>query len=307
MRRAPDFHYPSRRYLTENIMARYAMVLLSVLFVLSAFVISGKAEEEHKPVKAKIIADVSAISPGASFELAVLLEIDPRWHIYWKNPGDSGLPTSVEFELPQGFQVGGIRWPVPSILKGAGNLTDYGYEDSLLLSVVVTAPPGLKSGSTVEIEGNVSWVSCKDICIPGRAKLELELPVSDTSEGVNAALFSEWRSRLPVNYSGNKPPFKIGVKSSAKDGNETSVSILLDSADGVSGVDLYPVTGNLFIVNNIVVESDKSGGKTSISFDVKKLESKGTSGTELETLIVYTDKSGKRSGFELPVNLGRAE
>ena len=288
-------------------MARYAMVLFSVLSLLSAFAVSGNSEEEHKHVKAKIIADVSAINPGASFELAVLLEIDPHWHIYWKNPGDSGLPTSVEFELPQGFRVGGIRWPVPSLLKGAGNLTDYGYEDSLLLSVVVTAPPGLKSGSTVDIEGNVSWVSCKDICIPGRAKLELELPVSDTSEGVNSDLFSEWRAKLPVNHSGKKPPFGIGVKTAAKGENETSVSILLDSADGVSGVDLYPVPGNSFIVNNIAVKSDESGDKTSISFDVKKLESKGTSGTELETLIVYTDKSGKRSGFELPVNLGRAE
>lgn len=293
-------------------MSRFGLVLLSILLMLSASVISGNSEEMPKPVKAKLLADVSAISPGATFELAVLLEIDPHWHIYWKNPGDSGLPTSVKFELPRGFQVDGIRWPVPSILKGAGNLTDYGYEDSLLLSVAVAAPSGLKSGSTVDIEGRVSWVSCKDICIPGRARLELRLPVSDTSEGANSDLFSEWRAKLPVNYSGQKPPFKIGVKTAAKDENETSVSILLDSADGVSGVGLYPVPGNSFIVDNIVVESDESGGKTSISFDVKKfdvkkLESKGPSRTELETLIVYTDKSGKRSGFELPVDLGNAE
>jgi DsbC/DsbD-like thiol-disulfide interchange protein len=288
-------------------MTRLFLVFFSVLLLISVPLIRVNTEERPEPVKAKLLADASAIAPGATFELAVLFEIDPHWHVYWKNPGDSGLPTSVVFMLPEGFKAGDIRWPVPSVLKGAGGLNDYGYEDSLLLSSKVTAPSDLKPGSTVEMAANVSWISCKDICIPGRTKLELKLPVSDASLSVNSDLFAAWRERLPLNYSGARPPFEIGVKTEAKNENVSSVSILLHALDDVSGVDLYPVPGNSFLVDNIVVETNKTSGETSVNFDVKRLASKAASSRKLETLIVYKDKAGKSSAVELPVSIGSAK
>lgn len=282
-------------------MNRFILLLFMACSIFPA--IRPAAAELPRPVKAVILSGVSAVTPGVPFEAGVLLEIDPGWHVYWKNPGDSGLPTSVEFTLPQGFKAGEPRWPVPSVLKGAGGLTDYGYESSLLLSAVITPPHDLKPGASVTIKALVSWVSCRDICIPGRAELELEMPVSMSAERANADLFSEWSARLPVNYSGHTPPFDTDIKTVPKNGNEYSVVILIGPKDGVRGIGLYPVPGNSFIVGDIAVGADAGGGGISAAFDVKALPSGGQPHKGLETLVVYTDKGGKRSGYELQVPL----
>jgi DsbC/DsbD-like thiol-disulfide interchange protein len=285
------------------------MMRLTLLFLLTYAIFSSapgavSAAGEPEPVKASMLSDVSAVTPGEPFDVAVHLEVEPRWHVYWKNPGDSGLPTSVEFTLPPGFNATGLKWPVPSVFKGSGGLTDYGYEGSLLLSARVTPPRGLKPGSSVDIKASVSWVSCRDICIPGRAELELKLPVSKSAERVNSKLFAEWRDRLPVNYSGSAPPFEIELKTVSKGGNEYSAAILLDPKETLSGVGLYPVPGSSYLVNNIVVGTG-GDGKTSISFEVKALQQQGASKNEIDTLIVYMDKSGRISGYEFPVTLSR--
>jgi DsbC/DsbD-like thiol-disulfide interchange protein len=285
-------------------MKRLTLLILLACAIFSYAPGTASAGEEPAPVKARILADVSAIAPGEQFDVAVFFEVEPHWHVYWKNPGDSGLPTSVEFTLPQGFTVGELKWPVPSLLKGAGGLTDYGYEDSLLLSARVTPPSDLMPGSVALIKARVSWVSCSDICIPGRAELELTLPVSKRAQSANTDLFSEWRDRLPLNYSGGAPPFKIDLKTVSKKENEYSVEILLDSEKTISGVGLYPVAGNSFLVDDIAAGAGE-GGKTSITFGVKTLSSRGQSQRVLDTLIVYTGKSGKKSGYEFPVTLSR--
>lgn len=263
------------------------------------------AGEQPRPVKAEVLAGVSAVTPGAPFEAAVLLKVDPHWHVYWKNPGDSGLPISVEFTLPRGFTASELKWPIPSVFKGAGGLTDYGYEDSLLLSAGITPPADLKPGTAAKIMARVSWVSCKDICIPGKAELELVMPVSESARLVNTDLFSEWSARLPVNYSGKMPPFEIDIITVPKDENEYSVVVLLGPKDSMSGIGLYPVPGNSFIVDDIVVGTDEGSGRISAAFDVKVLPSQGQPQKGLETLVVYTDKDGKRSGYELQVPLSR--
>ncbi len=284
-------------------MKRIAIFILLIFFLSSAAVIDISAAEQPRPVKARIVADVTAVKPGVPFKFGVLFDLDPHWHIYWKNPGDSGLPTSVVFSLPQGFTATDLGWPVPTLLKGAGNLTDYGYEDSLLLQAGVTPPPDLKPGTAAKFTARVSWVSCRDICIPGRAELELELPVSKSAENANNELFSEWRARLPVNRSGRKPPFEIDSKTAARGENEYSVVILLDPGDSVNDIGLYPVPGDSFVVSDIEAGTDKESGKRSLVFNVRALAQRGSPGNELETLIVYTDKSGKRSGYEFPVAL----
>lgn len=286
-------------------MMRFTLLFLMACSIFSAAHVGVIAGEQPRPVSAEILADVSAVTPGVPFEAAVLLKVDPHWHVYWKNPGDSGLPTSVEFTLPPGFTASEIKWPIPSVFKGAGGLTDYGYEDSLLLSAGIVPPADLKSSTAVKITAVVSWVSCRDICIPGKAELELGMPVSESARRVNTDLFSEWSARLPVNYSGNTPPFEIDIKTVPKHENEYSVVILLGPKDSSSGIGLYPVPGNSFIVDDIVAGTDEGSGRSSAAFDVKVLPSRGQPQKGLETLIIYTDKGGKRSGYELQVPLSK--
>src|SRR5689334_12521666 len=75
---------------------------------------AGALPQERNQIKATLLADVSAVRPGATFNVGVLLEIAPGWHVYWTNPGDSGLATEVKFQFPEGFKVGDLRYPTPS-------------------------------------------------------------------------------------------------------------------------------------------------------------------------------------------------
>src|SRR3972149_1717831 len=149
------------------------------------------------PVKVELLTDVVNVKPGGAFILGVLFRIKPGWHIYWKNPGDSGLPTSVMFALPDAFSVGQLRWPVPARFYRSGDIVDYGYAESVMVSAKVKAPAELSSSSIVPIHANVSWLSCEKICIPGHANLELKLPVSEMPAPVNGELFAQWEEHLP--------------------------------------------------------------------------------------------------------------
>ena len=97
---------------------------------------------EH--VTAELVAERSAVQPGASLMIGLRLQHIPHWHTYWRNPGDSGLPTTLDWQLPEGSQVGEIEWPAPMRLP-IGPLVNYGYEDDLLLPVRFTASAEARS------------------------------------------------------------------------------------------------------------------------------------------------------------------
>lgn len=279
-------------------------ITLVLITALSIFITPRLyAEDIPSPVEAKLITDVSAIKPGALFNMGVLFDIDPEWHVYWKNSGDSGLPTRVKFFLPEGFQAGELRWPLPTVFIGEGGIIDYGYEGSLLLFAQVSTPPEISPDSKVKLAGEVSWVSCREICIPGRAGLEILLPVSQEVKQANSELFKEWKAKLPINEFDENIPFKIEVNTAKKENNISAVDILLDADSEVSDIEFYPAPGDTLFVDNIKITPHALDEKTTITFDVKQLPGRESSQTELDTLITFTDDSGKRSGLSLPVLL----
>jgi thiol:disulfide interchange protein DsbD len=122
------------------------------------------------------------------------------WHTYWKNPADSGLPTRMAWRLPEGFRAGPLQWPLPRRIA-APPLMSYGYEGEVLLPVEITPPPALSPGSEVRLTGRVDWLECQEACIPGRAELELVLPVraeAPRPAPATATLFRATRGLLPV-------------------------------------------------------------------------------------------------------------
>src|ERR1700741_2466364 len=108
----------------------------------------GQAQQYNgkELVKASLISDVSAIQPGQKFRVGVLYQIEPGWHIYWKYSGDSGLPTKIEWQLPQGFKVGDLQWPLPVRDKEPGDLVVFDYTSEVLLFADVEAPATLPPG-----------------------------------------------------------------------------------------------------------------------------------------------------------------
>ncbi len=125
--------------------------------------------------KATLLAARESIAPGQPFTLGVLLEPRAGWHTYWENPGDAGIPTTLQWTLPPGFTAGNIDWPAPSRLN-EGPLTTFGYKGSSLLPVVITPPASLVS-TAYTIKVRADWLVCDEICVPESADLSITLPM----------------------------------------------------------------------------------------------------------------------------------
>jgi len=146
--------------------------------------------------KAALVSETDAVQPGQPLTVGIRLQMEKGWHTYWRNPGDSGLPTRVKWELPAGFEAGEIQWPYPIRFR-TGPLVNYGYEHDVLLPVEIRVPAAVP-GSQARIAARVDWLECQEACLPGRAELSVTLPVRPmASPGAEAARFAEARRRLP--------------------------------------------------------------------------------------------------------------
>jgi len=126
--------------------------------------------------EAALVSEVETIAPGEPFTVAMHLDMEPGWHSYWKNAGDSGLATSIDWTLPEGFSAGDIQWPHPTV-KEEGPLVTYGYSDEVLLLVDITPPADLEPGTEVTLAARGDWLICENICLPAHADLETTLLV----------------------------------------------------------------------------------------------------------------------------------
>jgi len=170
--------------------------LLSALILLAPA--WGRAAETAQ-LKVELVSDADSVQPGRPLLVGLHFQLQRQWHVYWRNPGDSGEPPQVRWKLPAGFQAGEVQWPAPERL-GSGSVIDYGYRDSVLLPVELRAPgTGLADGAAVTLSAEVSWLVCKELCVPGQAELTLTLPVRPAPGPAPAAhaLFQAAASRLP--------------------------------------------------------------------------------------------------------------
>ncbi|MGE5616649.1 MAG: protein-disulfide reductase DsbD domain-containing protein, partial [Bacillota bacterium] len=167
---------------------------------------------EH--VEAQLISERAGLQPGKPATIGVQLRLTPQWHTYWKNPGDSGLPTRIKWTLPQGWTAGDIQWPYPKPLP-IGPLMNFGYEDEVVLLTDITPAANAPAGP-VDIKAHVDWLVCKDICIPEQGDLDLTLPVAAKEAPVDArgkANIDNARSLLPVVAPGWKFESALSGKS----------------------------------------------------------------------------------------------
>ncbi|SFU62855.1 thiol:disulfide interchange protein DsbD [Methylobacterium sp. 174MFSha1.1] len=185
-------------------MPRLAPLLALILSCLSLGAAEAQGQRPSKYadlVRAELVTQESAVAPGATLTAGLRLTMKPGWHVYWRNPGDSGLPPEIAWSLPAGFSAGAIAWPAPERIP-VGDLMNFGYEGEVLLTVPVTAPETLGSGP-VPLRAKVSYLVCERECVPGEASLSTSLPVapagtSPRPDPRHAALFAQGRERLPV-------------------------------------------------------------------------------------------------------------
>jgi len=155
----------------------------------------------------ELISEVDAIVPQRPFWVALRMKMDDHWHTYWKNPGDSGLPLTIQWDLPPGFSASEIYWPYPKRLDEAG-LTTYGFEGEVFLLTRIDPPAILSHGDRKQIKAKVDFLACELICVPGSAEVSLVLPVDFQGNRWSDILIKP-REKLPISSS----PWMVAAKS----------------------------------------------------------------------------------------------
>ena len=168
-------------------------VLLSAILLWAG---SGALQGAQK-VDATLLLSHSVAKPGDTITAALKLDHGPGWHTYWRNPGDSGLPTNIEWELPEGVSAGEIQWPVPEKMVLLSFLS-YVYEGELLLLVPVTINSNVPAGP-LTLKGKADWLQCTDkTCEPEDQIIEATLLVGNAGElSPENESIEQWRKRLP--------------------------------------------------------------------------------------------------------------
>jgi len=165
------------------------------------------------------------------------MSMEQGWHTYWQFSGDAGAPTQVKWELPEGWEVGPLQWPLPNKYEEQGGLVVYGYADRVLLISGVRVPAAAAFGDTVSIAADVSWLVCRELCIPGQARLQISLPVG-TGETQHGSLFERTMQAVPTELSS-----EVSLDYSVSDEGSTRrilISVARGASDFVRLVDFYP-------------------------------------------------------------------
>jgi DsbC/DsbD-like thiol-disulfide interchange protein len=124
-----------------------------------------------------LVTESDALVPGKPAWVGLRLQHEPHWHTYWINPGDSGLATKLAWHLPEGFRAGDIAWPVPQRFT-VGELYNFGYDGDVLLPVAIEVPAAAAADTQLALKVDAKWLVCEEQCIPGKATLELSLPIA---------------------------------------------------------------------------------------------------------------------------------
>jgi DsbC/DsbD-like thiol-disulfide interchange protein len=177
----------------------------SIIFLIASLAaIPGAGAPVSTPhVTAELLLDRTHVRPGEEFRLGLHLRMKEGWHTYWKHPGDSGEPTTIDWVLPDGFTAGPILWPQPQRIS-MEPLATYGYEGDVVLLVPMRAPPGALAGSSASMTAHVYWMVCEEVCIPEEVTLDIDVPIGAgaSSPGASAALFDHNTATLPIPSDG---------------------------------------------------------------------------------------------------------
>lgn len=129
-------------------------------------------------IEARLVSDVEQVAPGEDFRIGVHQLMPDGWHTYWRNPGDNGMPITLDWTVPAGVEIGPVAWPAPVELPLTDDIMDYGYRDEVVLPMSVHLPEAYADDS-VTLTADADWLVCEEICIPETRTLSLTLPVGD--------------------------------------------------------------------------------------------------------------------------------
>lgn len=263
----------------------------------AALLVASACAAKQELVKVEFLADTRSVAPGQSFAVGALFHIQDGWHIYWRNPGDAGLATALDLDLPAGFEAGPIQWPLPETFHQGGGILGYGYQHTVLLWRMVRAPKALREGTAATISLEASWLACKSTCIPGEVTGKLTLPLGNGAAPANRELFASWRRRLPAT---GPAPFHQHVHGGIpKGGTSGQFRIHLHWDKAPTGVEWLPAPDEGLLLEDVAVRTTDK--ETAIAFTASLIDNAKVE--TLQSLMVYTSKEGRRTGVSVSVRL----
>ncbi len=247
--------------------------------ILAAVSATAQNYQGKELVKATLLADTSAVVPGKPFNVGLLLRMAPGWHTYWKYSGDAGLPTEIKWNLPPGWKVGEIQWPIPLKTIDPGDILTYGYQDEVLLIQEIT-PSAKIADSSTKLSAQTDWLVCEKICIPGSANLSLELPTSTLAELKNTDLFARYQRLLPKKF----PDSNTATTNWSRTGKDLHLKLTSERIANYQTFDFFPLPQGNTVVGHPAVES-RNGSE--ITFKVP-VESSDEDFSSMPGLVVFS-------------------
>ncbi len=171
---------------------------------------------------ARLISAVEATGTGTRIDVGLQLRLSPGWHTYWRTPGDAGVAPTIDWKGSENLAGATIAWPAPQRLPPLGGLETVGYVDGVVLPIAVTlAHPG----APLHLHAEVDYASCKEVCIPYHASLDLNLPPGLAQPGPEATLIAAAWARVPGDFAAAELALRGAVLAPAKDGAVLSVRL----------------------------------------------------------------------------------
>ena len=266
---------------------RLFLFFIILIFAAASPVRAQAVYDAHTEVE--LVSGVAAIVAGEPFEAAVRMKMDPGWHVYWKNSGDSGLPVSIRWDLPEGFQASSIHWPIPQRLEEA-DLTTYGYTQGVFfISHIV--PPVTWTGNIVGLKAHVDWLACEKICIPGKADLLLNLPIGTmASPSAWAYELAQTRGRWP-----QPSPWPVDAFDSGQ-ALGLNISVPAAGQSAITSLEFFPDRNDLIVHSAKQMLRMTSHG---LELIVPKSTIQAGKVESLSGILVVRDARGKRRAFEV--------
>ncbi len=181
--------------------ASSALLAGVVVYAQSAPANTFNTEPVQAPhLSVQLVSARDVIHPGGSLQAGLYFKMDKGWHVYWLNAGDSGEPPKITWTMPEGLTADAMQFPAPQRLP-LGPLMDYGYEGEVVFPILLHGADSLKVGTSLEGSAKVSWLVCREVCIPGKAELKLPIAVADAGtpgKVLAQALIQSWQQKLPL-------------------------------------------------------------------------------------------------------------
>lgn len=157
--------------------------------------------------RASLVCEHESLTPGKTTTIGVVFEMEPKWHIYWPGRNDSGVPPTVEFDLPAGYSVEAVQWPAPVRHVDPGDLLNHVYFDRVMLLVPLKVPASAAPGTDVTIKAHLTWLICDTACVAEEADVKLKMPVVKpldwAKKSSDSPKFEETRKKLAREVPGS--------------------------------------------------------------------------------------------------------